>query len=300
MRTPVAIVFFNRIEPLRKLVARLAEVKPPKIYLIADGARTSKIGEIEKVAECRAFMQKLPWPCEVKCNFAESNLGCRKRVTSGLDWVFEQEERAIILEDDCIPEPEFFPWVETMLERYKDETRVLSIGGTNLRPQLCDQSVDCVFTKYAMIWGWATWRRAWAKNDKNLEQFQAACRTHLFKKWLGKWRAEWYWRYLLTHVKSSWGYRWAFTHFVNKAYCVVPPVNLVENIGMTDAQATHTSDNPYVLPEVTKRWLCPKQDQLNVCSEKELDLWIEDNIFSRSLIQRTKWVMSKMKRKICR
>lgn len=294
MRTPVAIIFFNRLEPLRKLVARLAEVKPPKVYLIADGARASKIGESEKVAECRAFMQKLPWPCEVKCNFAESNLGCRKRVTSGLDWVFEQEDRAIILEDDCIPEPEFFPWVETMLERYKDEPRVLSIGGTNLRPQLCDQLVDCAFTKYAMIWGWATWRRAWAKNDKNLEQFPEACRTHLLKKWLGKWRAEWYWRYLLTHVQSSWGYRWMFTHFANSCYCVLPPVNLINNIGMSDAEATHTSTNPYDLAKVAERWRVPDGRFDGVSSNSVLDFWVEDHFYSRSLGARLRWGIRKL------
>jgi len=125
MTVPVAIVFFNRIEPLKQLIERLVEVKPPKIYLISDGARDGRAGEAEKVAECREFMSKFSWTCEVKSNFAEKNMGCRARVTSGLDWVFEHEDRAIILEDDCIPEPEFFPWVEKMLERYKDNGRAL-------------------------------------------------------------------------------------------------------------------------------------------------------------------------------
>lgn len=296
MNTPVAVVFFNRIDPLRRLVTRLAEVRPEKVYLIGDGERPSKVGEGAKVVECREFLQKLPWPCEVKCNFAKTNMGCRERVTSGLDWVFEQEERAIILEDDCIPEPEFFPWAEKMLERFQEEEKVLSVGGTNLRPQLCDQSVDCTLTKYAMIWGWATWRRAWKKNEKELPSFRIACKLHQFKKWLGKWRAEWYWRYLLTHVKSSWGYRWAFTHFINEAYCVLPPVNLVENIGMTDEQATHTNANPYELPLVKRLWKCPDAADTSMVSNRSLDSWIEDNIFSRSMIQRVRWVFSKAKK----
>lgn len=297
MNVPVAIVFFNRLEPLKRLVARLEEIRPSRVYLIADGARLGKDGESEKVESCRAFMRKLPWPCEIKENFALENLGCRKRVTSGLDWVFAQEERAIILEDDCIPEPEFFPWVETMLERYKDEPRVLSVGGTNLRPQLCDQSVDCAFTKYAMIWGWATWRRAWANNDKNLERFPEACRAHQFKRWLGKWRAEWYWRYLLTHVASSWGYRWAFTHFAHQGLCVVPPVNLVENIGMTDSNATHTNDNPYELVQASKGWTEPKGHAV-LGSNSRLDNWIEDHIFSRSIVARCHWIVRKVRNKL--
>lgn len=299
MHVPVAIVFFNRLDPLKKLVSRLAEVKPPRVYLISDGARKEKTGEFERVEDCRAFMRKLPWQCEIRENFSSENLGCRKRVTSGLDWVFEQEDQAIILEDDCIPEPEFFPWVETMLERYKDEQRVLSVGGTNLRPQLCDQSVDCAFTKYAMIWGWATWRSAWAKNDKNLERIPEACRAHQFRKWLGKWRAELYWRYLLTHVASSWGYRWAFTHFAFQGLCVVPPVNLVENIGMTDSNATHTSENPYELARTFKGWVMPCEDGV-IESNKRLDGWIEDNIFSRSIWNRCRWVLRKVRNRISR
>ena len=294
MTVPVAIVFFNRIEPLKQLVARLAEVNPPKIYLISDGARDGREGEAEKVVECRDFMANLHWACEVKSNYAGKNMGCRARVTSGLDWLFKQEERAIILEDDCIPEPEFFPWVEKMLERYADESKVLSVSGTNLRPQLCDQIRDAVFSKYSMIWGWATWRRAWQRNDKDLLLFTDACKRRLFKKWLGKWRAEWYWRYLLTHVKTSWGYRWAFTHFVYEAYCVVPPVNLVENIGMMGVDATHTSSNPYYLAPVRRDWNFPGEMPSVVVNNATLDNWIEDNFFSRSLVGRIKWLARKI------
>ena len=294
MNTPIAIVFFNRLEPLKQLVTRLAEVKPPKIYLISDGPREEREGEYEKVAECRDFMKNMSWTCEIKDNFAEKNMGCRKRVTSGLDWVFEQEERAIILEDDCIPEPEFFPWVERMLDRYKDEDKVLSVGGTNLRPQLCNQNVDAVFSKYAMIWGWATWRRAWKKNDKELLLFSDVCKKHHFRRWLGKWRAEWYWHYILKHVKTSWGYRWMFTHFANEVYCVLPPVNLVENIGMTDVEATHTSSNPYDLAKVAKQWKMPNSKPTTMVANARLDRWIDDNFFSRSLLGRIKWLLKKV------
>ena len=294
MNTPIAIIFFNRLMPLKRLISILATVKPDKVYLISDGPRESRAGEFEKVKECREFMTNLPWTCEVKINFAEKNMGCRARVTSGLDWLFKHEERAIILEDDCIPEPEFFLWIEKMLERYVDEPKVLSIGGTNLRPQLCAQNVDAVFSKYSMIWGWGTWRRAWQKNDTNLDLFSDACKRHHFRKWLGKWRAEWYWRYLLTHVKTSWGYRWAFTHFVNEAYCVLPPVNLVENIGMTDVEATHTSSNPYYLAPVSNGWDIPCDAPSAVKNNALLDKWIEDNFFSRSLVGRIKWLARKV------
>ncbi len=298
MTTPVAIVFFNRLAPLKRLVARLAEVRPPKVYLISDGPRATRPDDAAKVAACRAFLSNLPWPCEVKTNFSEANLGCRVRVTTGLDWVFENEEEAILLEDDCIPEPAFFPWAERMLARYRDDPRVLSVGGTNLRPQLCRQDVDCTFAKYAMIWGWATWRRAWRLNDRDLAGFPQACRAHLFKQWLGSWRAEGYWRYILTHVRSSWGYRWSFTHFAHRGLCVLPPVNLVENIGLSGVEATHTSNTAYDLPAVTRDWTIPAAAPDAVAPNARLDKWIEDNFYSRSFIGRLKWLARKIKGRI--
>lgn len=300
MTTPVAIIFFNRLEPLKRLVARLAEVKPPKVYLVADGARPSRPDDIANVAACRAFMQKLPWECEIKTNFAEKNLGCRERVTSGLDWVFENEPEAIILEDDCIPEVAFFAWAEEMLARYREVPEVMSVGGTNMHPQLSASGVDAVFTKYAMIWGWATWARAWRLNDKALTKFPAACQTHLIKHWLGKWRAEVYWRYLLTHVKTTWDYCWLFAHFTEGGLCVVPPVCLVENIGMSGVEATHTSDNTYDLPAVTRNWTREGLRAPEIATNTALDCWMEDNIYSRSLSGRLKWLWRKLRKQVTR
>lgn len=137
-------------------------------------------------------------------------------------------------------------------------------------------------------------KRMEKKNDKDLLSLHEAKKKHHLRKWLGKWRAEWYWHYLLTHVNTSWGYRWAFTHFVNEAYCVVPPVNLVENIGMTDIHATHTSSNPYDLSCVTRGWRVAGHIP-NIVANGELDAWIEDNIFSRSFIQRVKWICAKVR-----
>lgn len=297
MRTPVVIVFFNRIAPLKKLVARLSAVKPPKIYLISDGPRRNKTDEDQQVKTCREFMSRLPWVCEIKSNFSESNLGCRERVTSGLDWVFSIEERAIILEDDCIPEIEFFSWAEDMLDRYSADPQIMSISGTNLRPSLCNKEIDCTFIKHPMIWGWATWRRAWKLNDAGLAGFDAARRDHIIRKWLGSLRAELYWKYVLTHVPTSWGYRWSFSHFINSAFCVVPTVNLVENIGMLDGGATHTSDNPYDLPTITHGWR-PCGKPMEVVDNRALDEWIENHIFSRSFVPRVKWIVAKIWRKL--
>lgn len=295
MKTPIAILFFNRPEVLTRLIPRLAEVQPEKLYLVCDGARQGQSGEHEKVLACQQLFDELPWTCEIQRNFSPVNLGCRQRIVSGLDWVFAQEEEAIILEDDCIPIVDFFPFVEEMLERYRNNPAVFSVGGTNLRPQLSSEYYDIVFTKYAMIWGWATWRRAWQCMDKELQLLDQARKTHHLKKWLGSWRAEWYWVYLLKHVSSSWGYRWAFTGFMHQALHLLPAQCLVENVGFTGDNATHTASHYYELPNCVSRFPSFYRRPPDVESNQRLDQWIEDNYFSRSLYQRIKWSL----RKIC-
>ena len=132
---PVVVIIFNRPELARRLAEALESVKPGIIYLISDGPRVGVAGEEEKVAASREIFETLPWDCKVVTCFASKNMGCMERITSGLDWVFGQVDRAVILEDDCIPSQSFFWFCEELLERYETDERVLSISGARLAPE---------------------------------------------------------------------------------------------------------------------------------------------------------------------
>ncbi|MFM8533318.1 MAG: glycosyltransferase family 2 protein, partial [Acidimicrobiia bacterium] len=111
MQTPaVAIIVFNRPEVVRQLLARLAELRPKTLFVIGDGPRPHKPGEAEVVQAVREQVEKVSWPCEVVTDYAVENRGCRRRVVSGLIWVFGQVQEAIILEDDCLPTPSFMTY----------------------------------------------------------------------------------------------------------------------------------------------------------------------------------------------
>jgi len=294
MDTPAVILFFNRPDFLRQLISRLAEVKPKKLYLVCDGPRQDKVGEKEAVEECRSLFENLDWDCEIRRNYSDVNLGCRDRIISGLDWVFEQEERAIILEDDCIPIVDFFPFAEAMLERYKGNNQIFSIGGSNQRPQLSNPSYDVVFSKYSLCWGWATWRRAWTLMDRHLLQLPDAKKKHLFKKWLGSWRAELYWSYILKDDPTVWDYSWTFTGFIHQGLHVLPSKCLIDNIGIMDPNATHTTFNPYDLPIIAKSFPSSYRVPTQVEPDLIYNKWMEDHFYSRALIPRIKWVVKKI------
>jgi hypothetical protein len=131
MKTPVAFFGFNRPHTTERVFAAIREVKPPKLLLVVDGPRSDKPEEAEKCAEVRAIIEKVDWDCQVYKNYAEANMGCKHRVASGLDWVFNTVEEAIIVEDDCLPNPSFFQFCEEMLDLYRNEPRVMMISGTN-------------------------------------------------------------------------------------------------------------------------------------------------------------------------
>jgi len=294
VNTPVVIIFFNRPDFLRQLVSRLSEVKPTHLYLVCDGPRLHKAGEREKVEECRALFEMLSWDCRVYKNYSEVNLGCRDRIISGLDWVFGQEECAIILEDDCIPIPAFFPFAETMLKRYEDESRIFSIGGTNLCPRLSTAGFDIVFCKYAMIWGWATWRRRWLLMERDLSKLPQVRKTRLLWKWLGSMRAEWYWCYILKNVVSTWDYQWAYTAFINRGLHILPAKCLVQNIGLADRNATHTTFNTYELPVVATTFSSAYRVPKQIEPDQIYNTWIEDHFYSRSFFPRIRWMLKKV------
>src|SRR5947207_2486082 len=108
LNTPVAIIIFRRPEFTERVLQAVARIRPSKLLVVADGPRPDCAGEAEACAAARAVVDRFDWDCEVLKNYSETNLGCGRRPATGIDWVFENVEEAIILEDDCVPDSSFF------------------------------------------------------------------------------------------------------------------------------------------------------------------------------------------------
>jgi hypothetical protein len=132
--------------------------------VIADGYSGDDKHEMQKCIETRKIIDGVDWECDVRKNYSETNLGCARRVSSGLDWVFNQVEEAIILEDDCLPDPSFFRFCTDLLERYRSDNRIFSISAQNFYGQAVPEA-SYYFSRYHHCWGWATWKRAWQHFD---------------------------------------------------------------------------------------------------------------------------------------
>lgn len=261
---PVLFIFFNRKDIALKSFERIKAARPAKLYLSQDGARTER-GENERavvLATREAILGQIDWQCEVHTRFMDHNLGCAMGVKTAIDWMLETEEYGIILEDDCVVSDSFFPYMEDILIRYKDDLRIGMVAGTNPLADYHPES-SFIFSRFKSCWGWGTWARAWRNMDMEMKwrekDFDSVVNNSGFN---GEHNSKW--RFQLNcidqgHV-SAWDWQWYFSLAAQNQLCVYPAVNLVSNIG-DDAEATHTSfsnitlrsgrlDFPLVAPRV--------------------------------------------------
>ena len=248
LKTPVAFLVFNRPDTTQAVFQRIREAKPPKLLVVADGPRSGRAGEAELCRRTREIATAVDWDCEVLCDFAAKNLGCKMRVSSGLDWVFRTVEEAIVLEDDCVPSDSFFRFCDELLARYRNDERVMQICGSNLLRGMGVGPVvqgSYYFSQYGPIWGWASWRRAWRHYDVRLSSWPNLRDSGAYKAFCHG-RAEQKFRYDLYDKLhrgeiDTWDYQWGFAKLASGGLSVVPRVNLISNIGF-GVDATHIHD----------------------------------------------------------
>lgn len=247
--TPVAFIIFNRPKKTAQVFERIKQVEPSELYVIADGPRTEVPSDESACAEARDVVAEVDWECNVHRNYAETNRGCFGRIYTGIDWVFNTASEAIILEDDCLPHPDFFFFCQRLLDEYRTDERVMDIGGSNPLETWKDDQQDYHFSYTGMLWGWATWRSAWEKYDPDMslwEQEEAKKRVKdvIADDEMFRYATRVYQR-TYEGKKDTWDYQWGFARHINSGMSVVPARNLVTNIGYGE-NATHTteSDNP--------------------------------------------------------
>lgn len=251
LKTPVVIVGFGRPQKTQQVFDQIKKVRPEKLFAIFDGPRHA-----QDEPQCQAVRnivdKQVDWPCQVFKQYPPSNLRCKPNMVAGFNWVFENVEEAIILEDDCIPEETFFFYCQELLEKYRYDPRILDISGTNFNVRQKDFKCEdsYFFSNYGWSWGWATWRRAWQHYDVDIKYWPQIKKDGLLKRVLQS--DEWvnhfecmFDRYY-TRTVDAWDGQWYLTHWYKNAYSIVPTHNLIYNIGFAGEveQSLHRINDP--------------------------------------------------------
>ena len=243
-KSAIVFLIFNRPTQTAAVFKRIAQVRPPRLLVVADGPRRDRSNESEICQEVRRIATDVHWPCEVLTNFSDANLGCRKRVATGLTWAFENVEEAIILEDDVLPDVSFFRFCDEMLSLYRNDSRISMISAFNIIEQHTQIPWSYYYSRLTHIWGWATWRRAWARYDENLMQWPQIKASGLMQDIFPRSDQCKFWTDIFDQMHSgkgpdTWDHQWTYTNLINHSLAICPRLNLVQNLGF-GPDATHT------------------------------------------------------------
>ena len=266
LTAPVLFLTFNRPEETKRVFEEIKKAKPKQLFIASDGPRESRPEEKIVITELRAHLLKnIDWRCKIKTLFRDKNFGCRKSVSGAIDWFFSHVEKGVILEDDCLPSQSFFRFCQELLERYKDDKRIMQISGTNVEG-ISKIEESYFFSRTYNVWGWATWRRAWEHYDVNVKLWPK------FKKegWIRNFTDNFIERKqhilgmdnLYNGKTDTWDFQWSFCCMINNGLTIIPKKNLIKNIGFF-GQGTHV--NPF-----------EKKKSLNLF---DLEFPLKENVF---------------------
>lgn len=243
---PIIMIVFKRPDLTRRVLQAVTEIRPRRLLVVADGPNQADQSEEAACRQTQALFDDLPPEIVIEREFAKQNMGLRRRVSSGLSWAFERVERGIILEDDCVPTPSFFPYCKTLLERFETDERVGAIAGCNVesvigRARVRDASYR--FSSFGSPWGWATWADRWDEYDTDLALWPSLRDSGWFQEILGKVAGDqWAALYANGDNIESWYIRWLLTMWAHQRLWVIPTENQIVNIGV-GPDATHTSSS---------------------------------------------------------
>lgn len=246
MTPPILFIIFNRPDLAEQSFAKIRQARPSRLFIAADGPRVHLEGESALCDESRQIVDQVDWPCDVKTLFRAQNLGCRKAVISAISWFFEHVDEGVIIEDDCVADPSFFQFCESLLHHYRNDTRVMLISAESFGSlDFWNKRPSYTFSAMPLIWGWATWKRAWDKYDESLSFMQIPGIEEWLASHLRSENAAKYWMQEFKKVSdghlNTWDYQWIASIWRQGGLSAHPRTNLLTNIGC-DFRGTHTTN----------------------------------------------------------
>ena len=255
LNTPVLFLIFNRPETTQQVFDTIRAAAPEDLYIVGDGPRKDHPEDILHCRQAREIATKVDWDCRIHTLFREENLGCGNAVSSAINWFFAHVPCGIILEDDCIPDPSFFGFCQSLLQYYEDNNRVMMISGTNFLENQPGSNTSYYFSRYYPLWGWASWQRAWRLYDREMVRWpEFRTSSHLSSifhdEQIVQFLDEMYQACYEKKI-DTWDIQWSFTCLLHHGLCAIPGVNLISNIGFTGAHANGKRSKQHNLPRIS-------------------------------------------------
>lgn len=280
--TPILLIGYRRSLTTRQVIDSLRTIQPKLLFFAVNAPNPDSPEDEVLCADVKKLAAEIDWECSIESLFRKEHLSAKESITTAISWFFQHVDKGIILEDDCVCDPSFFHLAEDLLIRYEADSRVMQIGATNFGPE--PKSNDSYsYSGYAYIWGWATWKRAWAQMDLSLESFDEYMVKEVLSKRFSRLSDRSYWYQLFKYLKSgnldTWDGQWNLTIFRSNGLCIVPRVNLVKNVGF-GAHSTNTTSEADAFANLLSSSLSfPLSHPIGMVIDHEADKWVSDNVF---------------------
>jgi hypothetical protein len=289
VNSPVLLLGFNRPEKMAQLITSLAVSKPSQVLIAIDGPRPQSSTDADLVRMTQETVALITWPATVVTRFRDENLGLRAAVVDAVSWATSDYGRVIVLEDDCVPGPDFVPFTTHMLDRFRDESRIAHVNGYNLvaSKNLSNPASQIRLTRYPESYAWATWERAWKHYDNDLT-WAAECTLQELQKITHSYVGALRWRINFADAQSeriqTWAYRWLASMWRNNLSIIAPSANLVRYDGHEDGTHTRRKARWTDLP-ITKQWLNDQHEALDSpIHDEKADRWIAKQVFRENTL----------------
>lgn len=284
---PILVIFFNRPNNLEQLLAVLERENVKDLYFACDGPR-NKADETAIKACWDMVSEKYPNLSSDRLMSRSENLGCRVAVSDAITWFFSKVERGIILEDDCIPNHEFFRVLTEGLENYSRNNLIFSISASNPFGTSKNNG-QSYLSIYPQIWGWATWSNRWSLYLRDFADGREVISEMLHRNLRGmnaleRWTFRSIWNRILSlsgrGLIDTWDYSMLATMWRHGKFSLQLSGNYVKNIGF-DANATHTKRKPFWVP--SDYWGTSNEFKSDILTNPKLDSWLSINVYRCTL-----------------
>ena len=252
-RLPILFMVFNRPDLTKKVFAKIKKYKPEKLYIACDGPRKENVTDLVLNQEVKDIFKNINWKCKVYKSYSKNNLGIKKRTVKSYRWFFSKEEKGIIFEDDCLAHPDFFKYCEILLEKYKNEKKILMINGNNFQDGKRRGKYSYYFSEYYSTYGWAGWRRTLKNYDENMRSWPQWKKSNDWKKFQKKFynKEATYWNEIFDKtykgIIKTWDYQLMLSLWQNKHVVITPNKNLTSHIGL-GVNATNSTSKKAGIP----------------------------------------------------
>ena len=277
--TPVLIITFNRPDSFNKMIKALSKIRPEIIRIAIDGPRRNNEMDKIKIEKIKDIIKDINWTSNIETTYSPINQTTRFSIPNAVNWVFEDFDSVIVIEDDVIPGIKLIEFLENCLIKFKNNHSVAHISGYNTVPKRYISNGSLIRKSFfPESYVWATWRNRWKiyNDDINTKQLKKFLLQNDEISIYGKkaWMREF--KNTEQNLIKSWAYRWTASIWENNMFCITPNVNLVEYIGTKNGSNTFTKQR-WSEVEIYEEEI--SNEKILLLEDKVAEQWNSKNVF---------------------